>query len=82
MANVTLFVPDDLKHRMDEHEHVRWSRVIRTIIEQKLDDFDDADRLALKSKLTEKDVRHLAAKVDAAMGRHAEALLDEGRARR
>lgn len=82
MANITLFVPDELKQRMEKHEHIRWSRVIRNLIESKLDDFEDAERLARKSKLTEKDVRELAAKVDVAMGKHAEALLRETRSRR
>ncbi|GEM_PF-788445 len=82
MANVTLFVPDQLKKRMDAHVHIRWSRVMRSIIEQKLDDFEDVDRLAQNSQLTEKDVRELSAKVDEAMGKHAKRLLDETRRRR
>ena len=79
MANLTLFIPDRLKRRMKKHQHVRWSRAIRSIIEQKLEDFEESERLAQKSTLTVRDVKRLAAKVDAAMGRHAKALFNESR---
>ena len=38
MANITLFVPDELKKRMNARTDVRWSRAIRNIIERELDD--------------------------------------------
>lgn len=76
---MTLFIPDDLKKKMDAHREVRWSRAIRDLIEDKLDSFEVAQRLAQKSALTKKDVGELAAKVDAAMARKMEALLHENR---
>jgi len=78
MPNLTLSIPNDTKKRMAAHASVRWSNVVRTIIERKLDDFEEAERLAQKSRLTRKDVDRLSAKVDAAMGRHVKRLLDEG----
>ncbi|MDP2717957.1 MAG: hypothetical protein Q8P02_04400 [Candidatus Micrarchaeota archaeon] len=79
LANVTLFVPDDLKKRMDAHAHLRWSRVIRNLIERSLDDFERAKSLAQKNRLSESDARMLASKVDAALGKRARELLDETR---
>ncbi|MBI5036081.1 hypothetical protein HZC09_01940 [Candidatus Micrarchaeota archaeon] len=75
MANITLFVPDELKKRMAEHEHLRWSSVIRSIIEQRLADFEEAEELAKESNLTPEDVGRIAAEVGEAVGRHAEHLL-------
>lgn len=75
MANVTLFVPDDLKKRMESRRDVKWSNAVRTAIEQKLDGFEEADRLASKSRLSEEDVRRLSEEVDDSMGRHARKLL-------
>ncbi len=82
MANITLFVPDELKERMNEHPEMRWSRAIRSIIERTLDDFEEAEKLARKSKLTKEGVERLSAEVNAEAGKHAEALLNESRRRR
>ena len=82
MTNITLSIPAELKHKMDKHKEIRWSNAIRSLIEQKLADFDEAQQLVKKSKLTMKDVELLSAQVDKAMGKHAEALLNEIRGRR
>ena len=79
MANLTLFLPDELKERMHRHPNIRWSGTIRSIIERKLEDFEEAEALAAKSTLTEADVRRLAGKVDAALAKHVKALLHETR---
>lgn len=77
MANITLFVPDDLKKRMEGHPEVRWSRAIRSIIERELDDMEEADKLAKKSRLTEQDARKFAEMVNEKLGKRAEELLNE-----
>ena len=64
---------------MDARSDVRWSSAVRTVIAQKLDDFDAADKLAAKSRLTAADARVFANRIDASAGRHAQALLNEGR---
>jgi hypothetical protein len=79
MANLTLYIPDRVKRMMNRHPNVRWSRAIRSIIEQKLTDFEEAERLAKKSGLTAADAARIARKIDAALGRHAKALLNESR---
>ncbi len=82
MVNMTLVISDDLKKRMDEHSEVRWSNVVRTIIENKLDDFEKAEKLASKSKMTLKDAEEIAAKIGVGMGKHARRLLNENYGRR
>ncbi len=77
MANVTLYISDDLKKRMDRHSEIRWSSSVRTIIEEKLDDLERAERLAKGSRITQADVDRLTRKVERAAARHARKLLNE-----
>ncbi len=78
MANITLFVPDELKKRMNARTDVRWSRAIRNIIERELDDFEEVDRALRKSKFTEKDLAQLTKKVDEDTRRFVRSLANEG----
>ena len=77
MANMTLFVPDDFKNRLKKYPDVRWSSAIRTVISQKLDAFEELERLLANSKMTQADANILAKKVNAAAGKKAKALLNE-----
>lgn len=63
-VNFTLSLPDELKKRMDEHDEIRWSNVVRNILEQKLDDFDKLERLLAKSQLNNEHLVELKKKVD------------------
>ena len=56
MGNITLSIPDDVHKDMKQFSEVRWSEVARKAIIQKLETLHMADRLAKKSKLSEKDV--------------------------
>ena len=82
MANITLFVPDELKERMSEHPQMRWSRAVREIIEQTLDDFEEAEKLASKSKLTQEDIDAILPEINKDARKYAEELLNESRRRR
>lgn len=77
MPNITLSINEETKQKMKKYPEVRWSNAIRVIIERKLQDFEIAEKLAKKSRLTEKDVNMLSAKVDKAMAKHAKGLLNE-----
>ncbi|MFA4946466.1 MAG: hypothetical protein WC607_02925 [Candidatus Micrarchaeia archaeon] len=77
MANLTLYVPDSLRARMNEFKGVRWSAVVRSVVEEKISDFEAANALAAKSVLTVSDVERLTRVVNASGGRHAEELLNE-----
>ena len=69
MANVTLMLPDELQKKMKKHSEIRWSEVIRKIIQKKIDDLDLLDKLTSKSKLTLKDALEISKKVDASVAR-------------
>lgn len=74
---MTLVINDEMREQMKKHPEVRWSNAVRVIIEKKLRDFEIAEKLAQKSKLTEKDVEMLSSKVNNSMGKHAKVLLNE-----
>lgn len=38
MGTVSFRVPDELKERMDDHDDVNWSAVLRSYIEEELQD--------------------------------------------
>ncbi len=49
---------------MSRFRGVRWSSVVRSILEQQIDELEAAEKIASKSKLTEADVRELALAAD------------------
>lgn len=79
MVSITLSVPPDLKKRMDAHREMNWSSQIRAIISNKLDLLEEMDRIASKSKLTEKDVEELALKIDQGMAKRLKAMENAAR---
>ena len=50
--------------KMASHPEIKWSEVVRSILEQQVKEMDEAERLSAGSKLTEKDVEELASKID------------------
>ncbi|MEK6924487.1 MAG: hypothetical protein AABW54_04585 [Candidatus Micrarchaeota archaeon] len=77
MVSLTLCVPADLKRRMDLHAEIKWSEVVRSVIAQQLDALEEANRIASRSMLTERDVAELAESVDAGMARRWRAACRE-----
>jgi hypothetical protein len=64
MANMTLAIPDELQEKLREHAEIRWSEVVRQILEKKVADLELMDKLTSKSKLTQKDVDEISAKIN------------------
>ncbi len=77
MANMTLFIPDNLKKRMATHKHLRWSNIVRTVISRELDKFEETEKLAQKSRLTMRDVELLTEKVNEDTRKHIKKLMEE-----
>lgn len=69
MANVTLAIPDELHIRMKQHSEIRWSEVIRKTISEKIDDLELMNKITGRSKLTKKDVKVLAGKIDSSVAK-------------
>lgn len=77
MSNITLAITAELKKQMEKHSSIKWSSVIRNIIEQKLKDFAEADSIAKKSHFSVRDWNKISQKVSKIAAKHAEALLHE-----
>lgn len=78
MPNITLSISEGLKKEMKKYSSVKWSSAVRNIIEQKIDEFEEAERIARKSKLSWKDWKPVSTKISKNAAKHAEALLNEG----
>lgn len=63
MANVTLRVPDDLKARLEHHKEVNWSEVARHAMADHLYKIELLEKIAAKSRLTERDVEEIGHKI-------------------
>ncbi|HLD33213.1 MAG TPA: hypothetical protein VJB66_00710 [Candidatus Nanoarchaeia archaeon] len=63
MGNMTLALPDELQEKMRKHSEIRWSEVVRKSIAQRIELLEMIDKIAKKSKLTQKDVDEISRKI-------------------
>ncbi len=63
MGNITLSMPDGLQKEMKHFSEVKWSEVARKAIINKLKTLQLAEKLAQKSRLTQKDVEEFGNKI-------------------
>lgn len=66
MVNMTLAIPDELHHKMKEFSEIRWSEIARKAIEERVNDLEVMNKIASKSKLTNKDAEELSKKINRA----------------
>lgn len=59
MVNITLAVPQQLKHKMDQFSEINWSAVAREAFIQKIEDLEFIKRFKSQSSITEKDAINL-----------------------
>lgn len=77
MPNITLSISEELKKEMEKYSSIRWSSAVRNVIEQKIMDFEEAERIAKKSRFNWKAWKLISAKISKNAAKHAEALLNE-----
>ena len=63
MANITLAIPDNLHKKLRKHNEIRWSEVIRKVLQKNLEQLEIMDEIAKKSRFTEKDVEEIGGKI-------------------
>ena len=63
MTNITLSIPNNIHQEMKHFSEVRWSEVARKAIIEKIEILRLADKLAEKSKLSEKDIEQFSKKI-------------------
>lgn len=59
MVNVTLSIPTDLKHKMENFAEINWSAVAREAFDEKINDLEFIKKFKSKSTLSEKDAINL-----------------------
>lgn len=59
MVNITLAVPDELKHKMDSFIEINWSAVAREAFSEKIKDLEFIKNFKSKSTFTERDAINL-----------------------
>jgi len=64
MPTITLSVPEELKHDMDETKEINWSEVAREAIKTKVSQLKILKSITAKSQLTEKDALELGRKIN------------------
>jgi hypothetical protein len=66
MTNMTLAIPDELMQKMRRFQEIKWSEVARKAIEQRTNELEMIEKIASKSKLTQKDADEISKKIKAA----------------
>ncbi len=66
---MTLAVPDDLKRSMDRFSIINWSAVAREAFVEKINSLKLLETITKDSKLTEKDIEELGAKIKAGIAK-------------
>lgn len=69
MPNITLSIPKELHKKMKAFSDIRWSEVARRSIEERINDFEEMEKIASKSKLTKKDVEEISKKIKSRMAK-------------
>ena len=63
MSNITLSLPEEVHKEMKHFSEVRWCEVARKAIINRIETLKETERIAQKSKLTEKDVKEFSKKI-------------------
>jgi predicted CopG family antitoxin len=63
MANITLAISDSLHKRLKKHNEIRWSEVIRQVLQKNLEQLEIMDRIVKKSKFSKKDAEEIGDKI-------------------
>ena len=63
MVNMTLALPEEIHSKMKHFSEIKWTEIARKAIENKLKDLEMLEKLASKSKLTQKDVEDFGKKI-------------------
>ena len=64
MGNITLSMPNDVHKKMKQHSEIKWSEVARKAIIQKIEQMEAIEKITSKSKLSEKDAKEIAEKIN------------------
>ena len=63
MVNMTLSIPEELHKKMKAMNEIRWSEIARRAIEERINDLEIMNKIASKSKITNKDINEISKKI-------------------
>jgi hypothetical protein len=69
MVNITLAIPDSLHKKLKEHNEIRWSEVIRQVLQKNLEQLELMDEIVKKSRFTEKNAKEISDKIDSSVAK-------------
>lgn len=69
MTTMTLSVPAELKHRMEEFSEMNWSAIAREAFKQKIADLEFLREFKSKSDMTKEDALQLGMKVNKSLAK-------------
>ena len=64
MVSITLSVPEDLKHKMDQFKDINWSAVAREAVKKKINLLEQFREFTKDSTFTEEDALRLGRQVN------------------
>ncbi len=69
MINMTLSIPEGLKHKMEEFKIINWSEVAREAFAKKVKQLEILNSFTKDSELTKEDALRLGRKVNEALAK-------------
>ena len=69
MPTLSVSIPDELKHKMEQLDEINWSAVARKAFEDKVSQIQILKKIAGKSMLTEKDANEISGKINQSMSK-------------
>ena len=63
MVNITLSIPEELHKKMKNFSEIKWSEIVRKMLEQKIKDLEIIERIASKSRITKKDIERISKEI-------------------
>ena len=70
MPSMTLSIPQELHTLIKRHNEIRWSEIARRAMWEYARKLQELDRIALKSRMTEKDAELIGRKIKKAVQDH------------
>ncbi len=69
MANITLTIPENLHKKLKQRNEIRWSEVVRRILQKNVEQLEVMDEIVKKSKLTKQDIEEIGDKIKEGIAR-------------
>ncbi|PIO08677.1 hypothetical protein COU59_00620 [Candidatus Pacearchaeota archaeon CG10_big_fil_rev_8_21_14_0_10_34_12] len=69
MANITLTIPENLHKKLKQRTEIRWSEVVRKILQKNIEELEVMDKIVKKSKLTKQDIEEIGGKIKKGIAR-------------